>query len=754
MELLAACAADIGASSKVCMMLTDGSTSAPPREVAGVGDKSSEDTLLPPAGGTDRGQDLAPGQKEDSLKTALYRTLRFQSFLREFQDPDVRAAFLAGHFVVEDSTEKMLECIDKILELILPSVRLEDDPWDSRSRTGVTFLTDMMDGAPGEPVDRDGKPLPIGMSFTEWMQYFGKLRKSPYWKTFSPSGGACSVGLEAPIKLDLRRDGMASIGKFYMQDRAIFQPPLRHSSPVKKPSAGVRAEFSEAHGDCDKGLHQLDPNMELFEMRDPPRRKYTAAKYPDRGTSSRRGPRRRQQESLLKLSPNNSGESNTAFLKESCDQDSVNQDRHRRKRAFRGRTFESYKRSYADQRRQPSDRRRKTDYRRETGESQGLTCNRDRHRSSDSSDSRSPTEDSGSSGSSDDYSNSDRDQDHHSMSWMLQRMHFSREVVAPVPFGGQDGGSLKRFLSDFERYFKQKYSGTDRQCSRLLGDFLAGPAKRAYEALGGTAGRYSKTKPKLLKWYESERINQRRTAEEAFDHSAMEDEESLTIYALRLERLARIAFPNTRREQERQLCRKFWKSAPRHFIDVMTGSEHSLALAGKRHLRWKDVKRLAEVEDRQTKRVKVESVEHAQEQQVWFSRSSKAREPVHYAVDVVQGSEPAIMSPPGRRAVRFEENQGTPGLPRRTAWRQRTAGNRGRSTFRGPSRDMCNWCGKSGHLEERCWLKKGCCVVCGSEDHARDGCPQGRAGKLGFTPTCSLCRGDHLGRDCPQHPLN
>lgn len=89
----------------------------------GVPQKLSGRTSPPPSGTEDGGQGFNSGHKEDPLKTTLYRTLRFQSFLREFQDPDVRTAFLAGHFSVEDSTEKMLHCIDKILELILPSLR-------------------------------------------------------------------------------------------------------------------------------------------------------------------------------------------------------------------------------------------------------------------------------------------------------------------------------------------------------------------------------------------------------------------------------------------------------------------------------------------------------------------------------------------------------------------------------------------------------------------------------------------------------
>ena len=419
--------------------------------------------------------------------------------------------------------------------------------------------------------------------------------------------------------------------------------------------------------------------------------------------------------------------------------------------------FEDPNPNHFAQKRQSRNHRSRTKYHQNINASGSRFPERGYNRfgDSDGGGSSTSTAYSGSVSPSDNCSDSDREQEgHRAMRGMFQKMHFPKEVVAPIPFGGHDGGSLSRFLSDFERYFKQKYDGNDRQCSRLLGDFLTGSARRAYDALGGATGRYQKVKPRLLKWYESERISQRRTAEEAFDCAAMEEGESLTIYALRLERLARVAFPNTKREQHRQLYRKFWKTAPRHFTDVMTASEHSLALAGKKNLQWRDVKRLAEVEDRQTRRVKIESADRPQETQVWFSRTSRMRQSVNCAVDIDQEADCAMTSTPGRRAVRFEGGPEPDGLPRRASWRHRDTERRGRSMSRGPLKDMCNWCGKAGHREERCWLKKGCCVVCGSEGHAKDGCPQINGERLRFRPTCSLCKGDHLGRDCPQHPLN
>lgn len=42
----------------------------------------------------------------------------------------------------------------------------------------------------------------------------------------------------------------------------------------------------------------------------------------------------------------------------------------------------------------------------------------------------------------------------------------------------------------------------------------------------------------------------------------------------------------------------------------------------------------------------------------------------------------------------------------------------GRNCCRGRTSPLfCHWCGKSNHLEEHCWHKQGCCLLCGSSGH-------------------------------------
>ena len=57
-----------------------------------------------------------------------------------------------------------------------------------------------------------------------------------------------------------------------------------------------------------------------------------------------------------------------------------------------------------------------------------------------------------------------------------------------------------------------------------------------------------------------------------------------------------------------------------------------------------------------------------------------------------------------------------------------------RKIFRG-----CNWCGRTGHLEEDCWKKKGLCCFCGSNIHSETACLRYRPR---IATEWAVCRGE------------
>ena len=81
--------------------------------------------------------------------------------------------------------------------------------------------------------------------------------------------------------------------------------------------------------------------------------------------------------------------------------------------------------------------------------------------------------------------------------------YFQREMVTSPKFDATGSQSLSKYLRSFERYFKAKYDGTQRECAQQLAGFLGGECKEAYDALGGSTKKYGKLKSGMLQWYKS-----------------------------------------------------------------------------------------------------------------------------------------------------------------------------------------------------------------------------------------------------------
>jgi hypothetical protein len=65
-----------------------------------------------------------------------------------------------------------------------------------------------------------------------------------------------------------------------------------------------------------------------------------------------------------------------------------------------------------------------------------------------------------------------------------------------------------------------------------------------------------------------------------------------------------------------------------------------------------------------------------------------------------------------------------------------------------PNDDFCTWCGKHGHLEDKCRARQSC-YNCNEVGHFVARCP-----KKNRTLGCPLCQGTHLGKECSQRQLN
>jgi hypothetical protein len=328
----------------------------------------------------------------------------------------------------------------------------------------------------------------------------------------------------------------------------------------------------------------------------------------------------------------------------------------------------------------------------------------------------------------------------------LRSLKVTKEVVRPSSFNSSSGVSLKRFLSDFERYFESKFEGTGRDMSVQLGKFLEGSVRNAYDAMGGSHLHYSKLKPRLLEWYGSERPSVRQKKFDEFQAAKLRGDDTLTIYAMRLEQLALKAFPDSVTERERQLRKKFRQTVPSSFIAKLDNALSALAMFGEKKLSWSRIKQLGEAEDRLTRERKEDSVPfdqyaNANAKAIWFSRNPSVPQDVKR--DDYQPKQPSDYR--GARPKTFQN----------TVFHKQSSPPRFRpnscSSPTSASRPICWYCGREGHIEMSCWLKQGACELCGGLDHNKNKCPKYFSRHGAMPLKCSLCGGDHLGKDCPRH---
>lgn len=324
-----------------------------------------------------------------------------------------------------------------------------------------------------------------------------------------------------------------------------------------------------------------------------------------------------------------------------------------------------------------------------------------------------------------------------SLAEVIKHLKLQREVVPPGMFDTKAGISFSRFLSSFERYFDNKFDGTERDKSLQLGNCLQGSIKRAFDAMNGSQVKFSKLTPKLKEWYRNERSSVRQKSFSEFQGSTLLPGDSLGIYCLRLEGIALKAFPGSSDERERQLCAKFRKTAPSSFQGKLDNAQSTLSIFGERKLSWEKIKKIAEAEDRRVRQREESSVgvEYTKDQpRVWYNRP----QPFDLeAPDGIDGNNFGFREPVGRGARPKTR------VVTRSSFPQTTG-------VRSPNKrvpPVCGWCGNSWHTEVDCWRKLGLCLSCGDRKHKIADCP--KKTNRPFSPLrCSRCNGPHLGRDC------
>ena len=362
----------------------------------------------------------------------------------------------------------------------------------------------------------------------------------------------------------------------------------------------------------------------------------------------------------------------------------------------------------------------------------------------------------------------------------------TREVVPPCIFDPNGGLSFKQFLRDFERYFDAKFQGNDRDRSHHIREFLDETMKRTYDVLDGQQKKYKHIKPDLIEIHNAGKCSSRDKKYRAFHNASLLSSETLRGYCVRLEQLAKKAYPDSRKERVRQLHRKFMATIPQSFVGKFEGAQDALSAFGRGRLSWDKIKSIAESADRNLrKREEVGMSGLYPEVGVWYnrgqspsptpaiyqpspprkSRISAAESATPPTFTGYHGARPKMRGPsndvPNSSREASPVTTGASGLevvPYRFHERDSSGERRGSGYGRGLPHSAatgqrhnrglpCTWCGRNSHTEARCWIRQGACLSCGDMNHQAVDCPRSQRFKASRI-SCPICSGDHLGRDC------
>ena len=282
-----------------------------------------------------------------------------------------------------------------------------------------------------------------------------------------------------------------------------------------------------------------------------------------------------------------------------------------------------------------------------------------------------------------------------------------RTVPKPEPYNMSAGQDFEDFLALFEEYCSNSYCGSSRLWIGELGRLLDGDISVAFQALRSPSDNYEVIKGKLVQWHFDNKDLHIRERRGNFCEAVKVAGESTRLYAARLEKMFRLAYPRKRVELSKTLKEKFYQTVPAPLQQQISTMRNIGISMHKTDIPWSTILVLATAYDS----------EHC------ASPNSNSAVPVfigavsasHSVMDAVtqcgeintlNGSGEHSFGRSGRDVMRDTQSQR----------QQRRSGSSSRNL-------TCFYCKKKGHIKEECRKLKGLCLACGAPDHKISQCP-------------------------------
>ena len=296
----------------------------------------------------------------------------------------------------------------------------------------------------------------------------------------------------------------------------------------------------------------------------------------------------------------------------------------------------------------------------------------------------------------------------------------NRTVPKPEVFSTSTGQSFPRFLELFQEYCQNNFRGSSSLWIAELGRLLEGDIKFAFDALRAPGDTYESVRDKLIKWIQDRTDLLKGDTKNKFFGATNISGESTSLYAARLEKLFRLAYPQRSVETSASLRNKYLDTVPESFrLELQTALNLTKSMTSKQ-MPWSQIMFHACQFDAHNKKRMEHNVNYVDQddrcciphQEVWVA-TKRDNEDV----------------------TNTRSSRDTRRGPNRSQARDRT----------GPSLTRaCYHCHKPGHLKRDCRKLNNRCFICGSPTHRIADCPDRRVSRSR----------DNRSRDPSEHSLN
>ena len=325
----------------------------------------------------------------------------------------------------------------------------------------------------------------------------------------------------------------------------------------------------------------------------------------------------------------------------------------------------------------------------------------------------------------------------------------NRCIPKPELFDLATGRSFNQFILKFEEYCQHTFRGSSSGWVNELGRFLQGEMHEAFVAVKVPGDNYEMIRDKLLLWVQDNKETYEKETKSRFKQAECKPNETMRLYAARLEQAFRLAYPHREVQTSQTLRQKYCDTIPHEFSLQLQSYRSFAHTLNQGEMTWANILTLASRYDAQHKTIKKEPIETLPYNDVWFhdlSKPSIGRRVCEAATQYVPQEnaqyyswQASAVSPPMRNPAVWRAAPTKPLSHTRSHSvsqdvrdamflrdkRSSSVGPSSRSNEL-PERRTCNYCNRRGHLRRDCRRRLGLCLVCGDNSHRIAQCPNRR----------------------------